>query len=112
MPGNQKNNGISKRRSNNVPSLSRDLSSSDASLPDALGVTNPYASLHFSQQESRDALFEKNAPKKSGKDAQSSSLTGLVAAVTHATLPSWTNMILMVTLIFGGCCANVRPCLI
>jgi UDP-xylose/UDP-N-acetylglucosamine transporter B4 len=33
---------------------------------------------------------------------------GLVAAAAHATIPSWSNMVLMVSLIFGGCCANVR----
>lgn len=31
----------------------------------------------------------------------------LVAAVAQAAVPSWTSMILMVSLIFGGCCANV-----
>lgn len=37
------------------------------------------------------------------KDAPS-----LLAAAAHAAIPSWTNMVLMVSLIFGGCCANVR----
>jgi UDP-xylose/UDP-N-acetylglucosamine transporter B4 len=37
------------------------------------------------------------------KDAPS-----LVVAAAHAAIPSWTNMVLMVSLIFGGCCANVR----
>lgn len=32
---------------------------------------------------------------------------GIVAAAAHATVPSWTNMILMISLILGGCCANV-----
>lgn len=32
---------------------------------------------------------------------------GLVAAAAHAAVPSWTSMVLMVSLIFGGCCANV-----
>jgi UDP-xylose/UDP-N-acetylglucosamine transporter B4 len=27
--------------------------------------------------------------------------------VAHATLPSWANMVLMASLIFGGCCTNV-----
>ncbi|ODM15930.1 hypothetical protein SI65_08771 [Aspergillus cristatus] len=35
------------------------------------------------------------------------SLTGIGAAAAHATLPSWMNVVLMVSLIFGGCCANV-----
>ncbi|KGO46424.1 UAA transporter [Penicillium expansum] len=32
---------------------------------------------------------------------------GLVAAAAHAAVPSWTSMVLMISLIFGGCCANV-----
>lgn len=32
---------------------------------------------------------------------------GLVAAAVHAAVPSWTTVVLMVSLIFGGCCANV-----
>lgn len=32
---------------------------------------------------------------------------GFVAAAAHAAVPSWTSMILMVSFIFGGCCANV-----
>ncbi|KAJ5761871.1 uncharacterized protein N7511_005253 [Penicillium nucicola] len=34
-------------------------------------------------------------------------IPGLAAAAAHAAVPSWTTMILMVSLIFGGCCANV-----
>lgn len=30
-----------------------------------------------------------------------------MAAATYATLPGWTTIALMVSLIFGGCCANV-----
>ncbi|KAJ6088269.1 UDP-N-acetylglucosamine transporter yea4 [Penicillium sp. IBT 16267x] len=32
---------------------------------------------------------------------------GLIAAAAHATVPNWANMVLMISLIFGGCCANV-----
>ncbi|KAJ5915263.1 UDP-N-acetylglucosamine transporter yea4 [Penicillium verhagenii] len=32
---------------------------------------------------------------------------GLIAAAAHATVPDWANMSLMISLIFGGCCANV-----
>ncbi|KAJ5660756.1 UDP-N-acetylglucosamine transporter yea4 [Penicillium longicatenatum] len=32
---------------------------------------------------------------------------GLIAAAAHAAVPNWANMLLMVSLIFGGCCANV-----
>ncbi|KAJ5129188.1 uncharacterized protein N7515_005227 [Penicillium bovifimosum] len=46
-------------------------------------------------------------PKDKRDYSQVKKDAGLVAAVAHATVPSWTNMILMVSLIFGGCCANV-----
>ena len=29
------------------------------------------------------------------------------SAAAHATFPSWISIIMMVSLIFGGCCANV-----
>ncbi|KAJ5909181.1 hypothetical protein N7495_001863 [Penicillium taxi] len=32
---------------------------------------------------------------------------GIVKAVAYAALPSWVNVVLMISLIFGGCCANV-----
>lgn len=32
---------------------------------------------------------------------------GLMAAAAHAAVPTWSNMVLMGSLIFGGCCANV-----
>ncbi|KAJ5715694.1 UDP-N-acetylglucosamine transporter yea4 [Penicillium malachiteum] len=31
----------------------------------------------------------------------------LIAAAAHAAVPNWANLILMASLIFGGCCANV-----
>ncbi|KAL5364515.1 UAA transporter [Aspergillus floccosus] len=38
---------------------------------------------------------------------ESSSPASVIAAVTHASIPSWTSIVLMVSLIFGGCCTNV-----
>ncbi|KAB8227822.1 putative cell cycle checkpoint protein Rad17 [Aspergillus alliaceus] len=35
------------------------------------------------------------------------SLGSITTAATYATLPGWTTIALMVSLIFGGCCANV-----
>ena len=32
----------------------------------------------------------------------------LVTATALAVMPNWTSMFLMTSLIFGGCCANVR----
>ncbi|GLA60694.1 Golgi uridine diphosphate-N-acetylglucosamine transporter [Aspergillus tubingensis] len=39
--------------------------------------------------------------------ATSGHLTSVISATTHTVLPQWTNIILMFSLIFGGCCANV-----
>ncbi|KAF7586484.1 golgi uridine diphosphate-N- acetylglucosamine transporter [Aspergillus hancockii] len=35
------------------------------------------------------------------------SLASITTAATYAVLPGWTTIALMVSLIFGGCCANV-----
>ena len=35
-------------------------------------------------------------------------LASIGTAAAHATFPSWMSVVLMVSLIFGGCCANVR----
>lgn len=44
-------------------------------------------------------IDKSNEPKKN---------TGLIAAAAaHAAVPTWTNMVLMASLILGGCCANV-----
>ncbi|KAJ5131669.1 hypothetical protein N7448_005827 [Penicillium atrosanguineum] len=39
--------------------------------------------------------------------AEKKDAPGLIAAAAHAAVPTWANMVLMVSLIFGGCCANV-----
>lgn len=31
----------------------------------------------------------------------------VIAAAAHAAVPSWASMVLMFSLILGGCCANV-----
>ncbi|KAJ5260487.1 UDP-N-acetylglucosamine transporter yea4 [Penicillium angulare] len=38
--------------------------------------------------------------------------TGLIAAAAHAVMPTWANMVIMASLIFGGCCANFVLCAI
>lgn len=35
------------------------------------------------------------------------SLGGIMTAITLVNFSDWTNLVLMVSLIFGGCCANV-----
>ncbi|KAJ5549727.1 hypothetical protein N7535_002336 [Penicillium sp. DV-2018c] len=67
----------------------------NVNLPEETDLATDIASHSQSPKDRRDyAQLKKDAP-------------GLVAAVAHATVPSWTTMILMVSLIFGGCCANV-----
>lgn len=41
------------------------------------------------------------------KSVDSRNDAGLIAAAAHVAVPTWANMVLMVSLIFGGCCANV-----
>lgn len=45
------------------------------------------------------------------RDAKTNS-TGILSAASHATLPTWVTMVLMVSMIFGGCCSNVRIILV
>lgn len=58
---------------------------------------------HNLQYKSQDAATGND--KRGGNAA---SWSGLLAAATHATLPTWVTMVLMVSMIFGGCCSNVR----
>ena len=44
-----------------------------------------------------------------GKDTREP-LASIGTAAAHATFPSWMSVILMISLIFGGCCANVCCC--
>lgn len=58
-------------------------------------------------------VLKKNAdlshPQKELSYAQSErDVRDLTVAAAHAAIPNWTNIVLMVSLIFGGCCANVR----
>lgn len=41
-------------------------------------------------------------------EAESTNNTGLITAVAHVAVPNWANLALMASLIFGGCCTNVR----
>lgn len=48
---------------------------------------------------------ERNIAAKSA--GQTRDGPNFIAAAAHATIPSWANMVLMASLILGGCCANV-----
>lgn len=62
---------------------------------------------------SKDEATEHTATASSAEHVPQSAVSGnlkdagLIAAAAHATVPNWANMILMISLIFGGCCANV-----
>lgn len=54
--------------------------------------------------QSRNSMA-KNNERRTAEAAQGG--LGVAAAAAQATLPSWATMVLMVSLIFGGCCSNV-----
>ncbi|KAJ5587954.1 uncharacterized protein N7459_003719 [Penicillium hispanicum] len=63
---------------------------------------------HSSTGNARVAPPSQLAPKSGiNKSSEQKRNAGLVAAAAHAVVPTWANMVLMVSLIFGGCCANV-----
>lgn len=70
--------------------------------PDAYAIKSPPSSGENAVPKSPPSPTRKPAAAGSDKDAP-----GLIAAAAHAAVPTWANMILMVSLIFGGCCANV-----
>lgn len=63
-------------------------------------------SFSYSLASSKPAMSPPAKPIAAASD-DSKKDAALIAAAAHATIPSWTNMVLMVSLIFGGCCANV-----
>ncbi|GFF57482.1 putative UPD-GlcNAc transporter (Mnn2-2) [Aspergillus lentulus] len=48
-----------------------------------------------------------DAKEKHGDVLKSDGLGSIATAAAYATSPKWISMVLMVSLIFGGCCANV-----
>ncbi|KAJ5212748.1 uncharacterized protein N7498_004394 [Penicillium cinerascens] len=67
---------------------------------------NAYA-LKISPNGSGDATVPISPPSPQLKAAAEKDMSGLMAAAAHATVPTWATMVMMVSLIFGGCCANV-----
>jgi hypothetical protein len=63
---------------------------------------NTSGNTNFASTTSRSRKSDEPNYAQLKKDAP-----GLMAAAAHAAVPSWTSMVLMVSLIFGGCCANV-----
>jgi UDP-xylose/UDP-N-acetylglucosamine transporter B4 len=57
---------------------------------------------------SDDADSNKSDAKEKHRDVlESGGLGSIATAAAYATSPKWISMVLMVSLIFGGCCANV-----
>jgi hypothetical protein len=57
---------------------------------------------------SDDADSIKSDAKEKHRDVlESGGLGSIATAAAYATSPKWISMVLMVSLIFGGCCANV-----
>ncbi|CAG8262121.1 unnamed protein product [Penicillium nalgiovense] len=63
---------------------------------------NTSGNTNFASTTSRSRKSDEPNYAQLKKDAP-----GLLAAAAHSAVPSWTSMVLMVSLIFGGCCANV-----
>ncbi|KAJ5689785.1 UDP-N-acetylglucosamine transporter yea4 [Penicillium macrosclerotiorum] len=59
--------------------------------------------------DDRDVLVATAGRRSSNKanEATKERNTSVIAAAAHAAVPTWANMVLMSSLIFGGCCANV-----
>lgn len=65
------------------------------------GSGSPRSSQHLKGRSSRKGA-------KPGVDGETHcDLAAMASAATQTTLPAWVNMVVMVSLIFGGCCANV-----
>lgn len=73
---------------------------------DSLPPNTTIASPCILPQKSQDNTTENGFKNEIG-EIDNSSVAGICTAVVHATFPSWTNIALMISLIFGGCCANV-----
>ncbi|KAI9039736.1 putative UPD-GlcNAc transporter (Mnn2-2) [Aspergillus affinis] len=57
--------------------------------------------------EELSGVIEDSRDKNEGRREARASLGGIISAITLVNFPDWTNIVLMVSLIFGGCCANV-----
>ena len=108
-------NGISKQRSrNNIVELPVNVPSEDAYTPNPKGQSQQgQKSIEIKngkgEKKRKNKKNEKERGKgsKDGDDAHHNSSAAVAMAVSHATVPNWMNTILMVSLIFGGCCSNV-----
>ncbi|KAL3456665.1 UAA transporter [Aspergillus heterothallicus] len=56
---------------------------------------------------SPEATTTNKGGRRDTMDSHVHSITSIAATAVQATLSHWTNVFLMISLIFGGCCANV-----
>lgn len=82
--------------------LLRKMPSSGNGVSNVTGTDSP--ALDHTNTLRRNKDNKENAGREA-TDQDSPASIGSAAA--HATFPSWINIISMVSLIFGGCCANV-----
>ena len=59
--------------------------------------------VHPSQQPDN----AKSSRETNSRDDESPGWAGIARGMIYTAVPAWLNMGIMVTLIFGGCCANV-----
>lgn len=59
-----------------------------------------------SSQQS-DGTISRKAERPGVDGERHNGLADMASAAAQATLPAWINTVMMVSLIFGGCCANV-----
>jgi UDP-xylose/UDP-N-acetylglucosamine transporter B4 len=55
----------------------------------------------------RSQKADNNPIENEGPKESHTSLASIATAATYTVLPSGTTIALMISLIFGGCCANV-----
>lgn len=67
-----------------------------------------YDSDKIANNDDRNTIVAKDGTDAAtGQDADHS-LAATVKGVVLTTVPTWVNLVVMMSLIFGGCCANVR----
>lgn len=78
-----------------MPSSGDGISKVTGSDSPALDYTNNLRRNNGNKENTSRGATDQNFPASIG------------SAAAHATFPSWINIILMISFIFGGCCANV-----
>ncbi|KAJ5160652.1 UDP-N-acetylglucosamine transporter yea4, partial [Penicillium canariense] len=102
--------GLSPRPPRLTSSPCRMINDSDTAklTTDAYAIPQTRQSTDSSNSHANGSSTFQPALKSRAAGSDSAKMNGgVIAAVAHATVPSWANMALMASLIFGGCCTNV-----